>query len=153
MSPAARADSTPNHSRMENTMESNKEKSAGPNLRPRNGPLVLDEDRDRQKTEVELTAATAQELREYAAWVEMSSSLTTADATSTTVEFALRDLFGATAYGESGDTRSEVNPCRRRRRRHGTVAAPARPPRGRPPRLLPPYRPPARVSRGRRRNS
>ena len=74
-------------------MESSKRRVGRPKSEPRNGPLVLDEDRDRQKTEVELTAATARELGEYAAWVEMSSSLTTADATFTTVEFALRDLF------------------------------------------------------------
>jgi hypothetical protein len=55
--------------------------------------LVLDEPKSRQKTEIELTTATASEFAEYAAWVETSSSLSTADAKSTTVEFALRDLF------------------------------------------------------------
>ena len=57
-------------------MEGSKRRVGRPKSEPRNGPLVLDEDRDRQKTEVELTAATARELGEYAAWVEMSSSLT-----------------------------------------------------------------------------
>jgi hypothetical protein len=55
--------------------------------------LVLGEPKSRQKTEIELTTDTASEFAEYAAWVEMSSSLSTADAKSTTVEFALRDLF------------------------------------------------------------
>lgn len=119
-------------------MENSKRRVGRPKSEPRNGPLVLDEDRDRQKTEVELTAATARELGEYAAWVEMSSSLTTADATFTTVEFALRDLFGVTASGESGDTPPRSIPLARRRRHH--LRHRRRLPRDRRPRLpsLPP---------------
>ena len=74
-------------------MESTKKRVGRPKSEARTGPLVLDEPKSRQKTEIELTTATASEFAEYAAWVETSSSLNTADAKSTTVEFALRDLF------------------------------------------------------------
>jgi hypothetical protein len=74
-------------------MESTKKRVGRPKSETRTGPLVLDEPRSRQKTEIELTTDTASEFAEYAAWVEMSSSLNTADAKSKTVEFALRDLF------------------------------------------------------------
>jgi len=74
-------------------MESTKKRVGRPKSETRTGPLVLDEPKSRQKTEIELTTATASEFAEYAAWVETSSSLNTADAKSTTVEFALRDLF------------------------------------------------------------
>jgi hypothetical protein len=74
-------------------MEMGKKRVGRPKSEPRTGPLVLDELKSRQKTEIELTIATASEFAEYAAWVETSSSLNTADARSTTVEFALRDLF------------------------------------------------------------
>jgi len=74
-------------------MESTKKRVGRPKSEARTGPLVLDEPKSRQKTEIELTTATASEFAEYAAWVEMSSSLDTADAKSKTVEFALRDLF------------------------------------------------------------
>jgi len=74
-------------------MESTKKRVGRPKSEARTGPLVLDEPKSRQKTEIELTTATASEFAGYAAWVEMSSSLNTADAKSATVEFALRDLF------------------------------------------------------------
>jgi hypothetical protein len=74
-------------------MESTKKRVGRPKSEARTGPLVLDEPKSRQKTEIELTTSTASEFAEYAAWVEMSSSLNTADAKSKTVEFALRDLF------------------------------------------------------------
>ncbi len=121
-------------------MESSKRRVGRPKSEPRNGPLVLDEDRDRQKTEVELTAATARELGEYAAWVEMSSSLTTADATFTTVEFALRDLFRRDRVWREQRHSLEANPS-------GTApaaapaAAPARSPASSPPSLPPPSPP------------
>ena len=74
-------------------MESTKKRVGRPKSEARTGPLVLDEPKSRQKTEIELSTVTASEFAEYAAWVEMSSSLNTADAKSKTVEFALRDLF------------------------------------------------------------
>ncbi|HZL17768.1 MAG TPA: hypothetical protein VFG23_08485 [Polyangia bacterium] len=74
-------------------MESTKKRVGRPKSEARTGPLVLDEPESRQKTEIELTTPTASQFAEYAAWVEMSSSLNTVDAKSKTVEFALRDLF------------------------------------------------------------
>jgi hypothetical protein len=74
-------------------MESSKKRVGRPKSEPRTGPLVLEESKGRQKTEVDLAPAIASEFAEYTAWVETSSSLNTADARSTTVEFALRDLF------------------------------------------------------------
>jgi len=74
-------------------MESTKKRVGRPKSEARTGPLVLDEPESRQKTEIELTTATASEFAEYAAWVEMSSSLNTAEAKAKTVEFALRTLF------------------------------------------------------------
>jgi hypothetical protein len=55
--------------------------------------LVLEEESDRVRVEVEIAAATASDLKEYTRWVELSSSLTTAEATSKTVDFALRKVF------------------------------------------------------------
>jgi hypothetical protein len=74
-------------------MESSKKRVGRPKSELRTGPLVLEEAKSRQKTEVELTTAITSEFGEYTAWVETSSSLNTADAKSTTVEFALRELF------------------------------------------------------------
>lgn len=74
-------------------MDSSKRRVGRPKTAPRTGPLVLGENRSRERVEVEIGAAMARELAEYAAWVELSSSLTTADAMGTTVEFALREVF------------------------------------------------------------
>ncbi|MEP6654569.1 MAG: hypothetical protein ABJA82_14505 [Myxococcales bacterium] len=74
-------------------MDSSKRRVGRPKAAPRTGPLVLGENRSRAKVEVEMSAAMVRELAEYTAWVELSSSLTTADATGTTVEFALREVF------------------------------------------------------------
>jgi hypothetical protein len=74
-------------------MDSSKRRVGRPKIAPRTGPLVLGEDRNRERVEIELSGAMARELAEYAAWVELSSCLTTADATGTTVEFALREVF------------------------------------------------------------
>lgn len=64
-----------------------------PKARPQAGPLVLEGGRARAKLEVELGEETAGELKEYARWVELSSSLATGDAVFTTVDYALRELF------------------------------------------------------------
>jgi hypothetical protein len=45
------------------------------------------------KLEIEITETTASDLKEYVRWVELSSSLTTAEAISKTVDFALRKVF------------------------------------------------------------
>jgi hypothetical protein len=64
-----------------------------PKRLPQTGPLVLEGSRSRLKLEVELGEETVGELKEYARWVELSSSLATGDALFTTVDFALRELF------------------------------------------------------------
>ena len=64
-----------------------------PKARLQTGPLVLEGNRARARMEVELGEETAGELREYARWVELSSSLATGDALFTTVDYALRELF------------------------------------------------------------
>src|SRR5450432_2844835 len=74
-------------------MDTTKRRAGRPKSEPRSGPLVLGDDRSRENIEVALSLATARELAEYAGWVELSSSLTTADATSTTIEYALREVF------------------------------------------------------------
>jgi hypothetical protein len=74
-------------------MDTTKRRAGRPKSEPRSGPLVLGDDRSREKIEVALSSAIAGELVEYAGWVELSSSLTTADATSTTIEYALREVF------------------------------------------------------------
>jgi hypothetical protein len=60
---------------------------------PRTGPLVLEEAKKRETILTEVWADTAQELSEYAAWVKESaapSKMTPAEATSKTIDFALR---------------------------------------------------------------
>ena len=75
-------------------MDSITKRSVGrPKAPSRTGPLVLESDPSRETVEVQLSSEVARELAEYAAWVELSSSLTTADATFTTVEYALREVF------------------------------------------------------------
>jgi hypothetical protein len=74
-------------------MDNSKRRVGRPKSEPRTGPLVLAGGQDRQRIEVELTAETANELAEYAGWVEESSSLPSAEATFTTVEYALREVF------------------------------------------------------------
>jgi len=72
---------------------SSKRSVGRPKARPPSGPLVLEGSRARAKMEVELGEETAGELKEYARWVELSSSLATGDAVFTTVDYALRELF------------------------------------------------------------
>jgi hypothetical protein len=74
-------------------MNSSKRRVGRPKTPPRTGPLVLQEDRSRETVEVQINSETARELAEYAGWVELSGSLTTADATFTTVDYALREVF------------------------------------------------------------
>ena len=76
---------------MENA--SSKRSVGRPKTRPQTGPLVLEGGRVRVKLEVELAEETVGELKEYARWVELSSSLATGDALFTTIDFALRELF------------------------------------------------------------
>ena len=74
-------------------MEAAKKRAGRPKAVARTRPLVLEDDADRAKLEVEVAASTASDLVEYVRWVELSSSLTTAEATSKTVDFALRKIF------------------------------------------------------------
>jgi hypothetical protein len=57
------------------------------------GPLVLDEDQRRVKIEAEVEESTADKLREYPRWVELSSAVTMADAFSRKEQYALREVF------------------------------------------------------------
>jgi hypothetical protein len=60
---------------------------------PQTGPLVLEGGRARVKVELEIAEGTADELREYALWVEQSLAVGTKDGLFRTVDFALRDVF------------------------------------------------------------
>ena len=74
-------------------MEAATKRAGRPKAVARTRPLVLEDDADRVKLEIEIAASTASDLGEYVRWVELSSSLTTAEATSKTVDFALRKVF------------------------------------------------------------
>ncbi len=75
-------------------METNGKLRIGrPKAVPQSGPLVLEGGRARVKVEFELGERTADELRQYALWVEQSSAEGAKDALFKTVDFALRDLF------------------------------------------------------------
>src|SRR5580704_375041 len=74
-------------------MENGTKKRGRPKAQPQSGPLVLEGDRAHVKMEIEMPETTADELKEYARWVELSSSVATKDALAKTVDFALRDVF------------------------------------------------------------
>jgi hypothetical protein len=76
-------------------MENVKKKAGRPKSEPRTGPLVLEGTQKRETILTEVSADTAQELSAYAAWVRESApaKLTPAEATSKTIDFALRDVF------------------------------------------------------------
>ena len=74
-------------------MDNETKKRGRPKAQPQSGPLVLEGNRAHVKMEIEMPEATADELREYAHWVELSSSVATKDALAKTVDFALRDVF------------------------------------------------------------
>ena len=75
-------------------MEGNAKRRIGrPKAVPQSGPLVLEGSRVRVKVEIEIPEVTADELKEYARWVELSSAATTKDAMVATVDYALRDVF------------------------------------------------------------
>jgi|SRR6516225_403654 hypothetical protein len=75
-------------------MENSTKRGVGrPKATPQTGPLVLGGSRARAKIEVELSEATAEELNEYARWVELSSSMATKDALFATVDYALHEVF------------------------------------------------------------
>src|SRR5258708_37534925 len=74
-------------------MDNETKKRGRPKAQPQSGPLVLEGDRAHVKVEIEMPEATADELNDYARWVELSSSVATKDALFKTVDFALRDVF------------------------------------------------------------
>lgn len=74
-------------------MTDSKRRVGRPKTAPRSGPLVLEGERERVKIELEVSAETAAELKEYSRWVELSSARTTADALFATVDYALRKTF------------------------------------------------------------
>jgi hypothetical protein len=76
-------------------MESTKKKVGRPKSEPLTGPLVLQGDQKRETILTEVSADTAEELSEYAVWVKESAptKMTPAEATSKTINFALRELF------------------------------------------------------------
>jgi hypothetical protein len=76
-------------------MESTKKKAGRPKSEPRKGPLVLEGTQKRETILTEVSADTAQELSEYAAWVRESAptKMTPAEAVSKTVNFAVSNLF------------------------------------------------------------
>ena len=75
-------------------MENGSKRRVGrPKASPQTGPLVLEGSQARVKIDVDLGDETADELKEYVRWVELSSSLATGSAVSATVDYALRELF------------------------------------------------------------
>jgi hypothetical protein len=75
-------------------MEDGSKRRVGrPKATPQTGPLVLEGRRARVKIEIEIADATADELKEYARWVELSSSMATKDALFATVDYALHEVF------------------------------------------------------------
>jgi hypothetical protein len=110
-------------------MDNGTKKRGRPKAQPQSGPLVLEGDRAHVKMEIEMPEATADELKEYARWVELSSSVATQDALFKTVDFALRDVFRRDRLWQE-------------RRRKGPEPEPSRtpktPPPARPAASLPP---------------
>ena len=78
---------------------------------PQTGPLVLEGRRDRIKIEIEIAADAADEVKEYARWVELSSSAATKEALSTAVEYALRQVFRRDRlWQQNGRTVARIEP-------------------------------------------
>jgi hypothetical protein len=74
-------------------MDNSRRKPGRPKTSSRTAPLVLDVVRNLTTIELALPAATAKTLAEYAAWVRQCADLTVEEATTTTVDFALREVF------------------------------------------------------------
>jgi hypothetical protein len=73
--------------------DSSKRRVGRPRSARQTGPLVLEGGRACVRLELEIAEKTAQELNEYARWVELSSTVGAKDALYRTVDFALRDVF------------------------------------------------------------
>jgi hypothetical protein len=112
---------------MDNT---SKRRVGRPKASPQTGPLVLEGSRARMTIELPMADATADELKEYVRWVELSSTVTTKDAMFATVDFALRDVFRRDRLWQ--EQRRKAIP------REPSATAPAQPPQLAPAVSLPP---------------
>jgi hypothetical protein len=74
-------------------METAHRKPGRPKASERTAPLVLETDRNLTKIELALPGGTAKTLTEYAAWVQHCADMGTDQAITTTVDFALREVF------------------------------------------------------------
>jgi hypothetical protein len=76
-------------------MENKKKRVGRPKAEPPKGPLVLEGIQKRETILTEVSVEVASELGDYAAWVKESApaKMTAAEATSKTVDYALRDTF------------------------------------------------------------
>jgi hypothetical protein len=101
-------------------MDNETKKRGRPKAQPQSGPLVLEGNRAHVKMEIEMPEATADELKEYSRWVELSSSVATKDALVKTIDFALRDVFKRDRLWQE-------------RRRKGAEVEPSRTPKTAPP--------------------
>jgi hypothetical protein len=118
---------------------SDKKKPGRPKAATQTGPLVLSERRTRTKIELEINSEAAAELADYARWVEVSEGMSTAEATATTVEFALRNVFKRDRLWREQRRKADKQPT-------PAVTGPARPAPAAPP-SPPPHAPsPARAS-------
>jgi hypothetical protein len=72
---------------------SEKKKPGRPKASQRTGPLVLETEQKLLEVRFSLPAGTAAMLTEYVAWVRQCGDMNAEDATTKTVDFALRDVF------------------------------------------------------------
>lgn len=70
-----------------------KKKPGRPKASQRTGPLVLETEQNLIEVRFSLPAGTAAMLTEYVAWVRECGDMNADDATTKTVDFALRDVF------------------------------------------------------------
>jgi hypothetical protein len=73
--------------------DASKRRAGRPKAVPQSGPLVLEGGPQRVKVELEIGRATADELKEYARWVELAAPVDAKSALFKTVDFALREVF------------------------------------------------------------
>ena len=75
-------------------METSEKKKPGrPKASQRTGPLVLETEQKLLEVRLSLPAGTAAMLTEYVAWVRQCGDMSSDEATTKTVDFALRDVF------------------------------------------------------------
>jgi hypothetical protein len=74
-------------------METQRRKPGRPKASQRTLPLVLDGDRSQRTLEVAIPESTAATLDEYAEWVRQHRNMTAEEATTATIDYALREVF------------------------------------------------------------